>query len=96
MPMYNLLEYSNIQLKTSASLWQYYKDEPALNNAGTIIDFHAAGNNSDLFKFKEKITGQTGTNGPKDVKMKVLLKYVSNFWRTLEMPHSNLVCSNSR
>ena len=28
MPMYNLIEYSNIYSKTSGSLWQYYKDEP--------------------------------------------------------------------
>ena len=29
--MYNLKEYSNSYSKTSGSLWQYYKDEPALN-----------------------------------------------------------------
>ena len=28
MPMYNLIEYSNNYSKTSASLWQYYKDDP--------------------------------------------------------------------
>ena len=28
MPMYNLIEYSNIYSKTSGSLWQYYKDDP--------------------------------------------------------------------
>ena len=27
MPMYNLIEYSDIYSKTSGSLWQYYKDE---------------------------------------------------------------------
>ena len=26
MPMYNLIEYSDIYSKTSAVLWQYYKD----------------------------------------------------------------------
>ena len=35
MPMYDLLEYSDIYLKTSGSLWQYFRDEPALG--GTII-----------------------------------------------------------
>ena len=29
---YNLIEYSDNYSKTSASLWQYYKDEPALDN----------------------------------------------------------------
>ena len=28
MPMYNLIEYSRNYLKTSKSLWQYYRDEP--------------------------------------------------------------------
>ena len=28
MPMYNLIEYSDNYLKTSESLWQYYKDDP--------------------------------------------------------------------
>ena len=35
--------------------------------------------------FKQKITGQTRNNGTKNVNIVVLLKYVSNFWRTLEM-----------
>ena len=28
--------------KTPGSLWQYYRDEPALTNAGAIANFHAA------------------------------------------------------
>ena len=36
-------------------------------------------------KFKQKITCVTGANGRKDVKVIVPLKYLSNFWRTLEM-----------
>ena len=32
MPMYNLLEYSDIYSKTSGSSWQLYRDEPVLNN----------------------------------------------------------------
>ena len=30
MPMYNLIEYRDAYLKTSESLWQYFRDEPAL------------------------------------------------------------------
>ena len=30
LPMYNLIEYSNNYVKTSGSLWQYYKDEQNL------------------------------------------------------------------
>ena len=40
MPMYNLVEYSNNYSKTSRILLQYYKDVPAVNNDGTIIDFN--------------------------------------------------------
>ena len=31
MPMYNLIEYSDNYLKTSGSLWQYYKDQLNVN-----------------------------------------------------------------
>ena len=37
--MYNIIEYSHNYSSTSESLWQYYRDEPALNAAATIIDF---------------------------------------------------------
>ena len=37
---------------TSGSLWQYYKDEPALHNNNNIID-SPANNNSISFKFKQ-------------------------------------------
>ena len=57
MPMYNLIEYSNNFSKTSGSLWQYYRDEPALTAAGAIPNFHAA-DSSTLFKFKKKKTKQ--------------------------------------
>ena len=31
MPMYNLIKYSKIYSKTSRSLWQYYRYEPAID-----------------------------------------------------------------
>ena len=42
-------------------------------------------NVTDSFNFKAKITGQTEDDGTKDVEIMVSLKYLSNFWRTLEM-----------
>ena len=78
MPMYNLIEYSNNYSKTSESLWQYYKDELALNDAGATADF-CASDNSVLFKFKQKITGKTAVNGRKDFEIVLSLKYLSNF-----------------
>ena len=53
VPMYDLAEYSDPYLKTSGSLCQYYREEPALANNNNIIDFPANNNNnSNSFKFK--------------------------------------------
>ena len=95
MPMYNLIEYSDNYSKTSGSLWQYCKEILAINNNGAIVDFDGA-NATDSFNFKTKITGQTAADnnngniaGRVDVEIMVPLKYLSNFWRTLEMPLIN-------
>ena len=79
MPMYNLIKYSDNYSKTSGSLWQYYRDEPNDNLE-----------NSESFKSKIKITGKSPAAGnEKDVEIMVPLKYLSNFWRALEMPLIN-------
>ena len=39
MLMYTLIEYSDIYSRTSGILWQYCRDEPAVNNNGAIFDF---------------------------------------------------------
>ena len=85
MHMHNLIENSDAYQKTSGSLWQYYRDEPALDANNEIIDFPANNNNSASFKFKQQITGQTGNGATKDVEKMVPLKYLSNFWRALEV-----------
>ena len=74
MSMYNLIEYSDAYLKISGNLWQYYRDEPALNANDKVIDFPANNNNSASFKFKQQITGQRGNAGTKDVEIMVPLK----------------------
>ena len=89
MPIQTLIEYSNSYSKTSRNVWQFYRDEPSLTAAGAIIDFPDTKNNSALFKFKQKVTGQTRNDGTKDAEVMVLLKYLSNFWRTLEVPLIN-------
>ena len=79
MPMYNLIEYSDNYAKTSGSLWQYYRDELNDNLA-----------NSESFKFKVRTTGKTpAADNEKYVEIMVPLKYLSKFWRTLEMPLIN-------
>ena len=89
MPMYNLIEYSDNYAKTTRSLWQYCKDIPARNNANNAIIIFSEDNITDSFNFIAKITSQTGDDGTKDVEIMVPLKYLSNFWRTLEMPLIN-------
>ena len=89
MRMYNLIGYSDNYAKTTGILWQYCKDIPARNDANNDIIVFDLNNVTDSFKFKAKITGQTGNNGTKDVEVMVPLKYLSNFWRTLEMPLIN-------
>ena len=88
IPMYNLIEYSHNYAKTTGSLWQYCKDIPALN-ANDEINHFTEGNPTDSFNFKVKITGRTENDGTKDVEIIVPLKYLSNNWRTLEMPLIN-------
>ena len=79
MSMYNLIEYSDNYAKTTGSLWQYFKDEPEDN----IED-------SESFKSKIKIAGKApDDDNEKDVEIMVPLKYLSNFWRNLEMPLIN-------
>ena len=79
MPMYILIGYSDNYAKTTGSLWQYFRDEPDDN----IED-------SESSKSKIKITGKTpDDDNEKDIEIMVPLKYLSNFWRTLEMPLIN-------
>ena len=52
--MYFLIEYSNAYSETLESYWQYYRDEPALNNNGNIFDFTNDNNNSISFNLNAK------------------------------------------
>ena len=89
MPVYNLIEYSYNYSKTSGSLWHHCKEIPAINNDGNIVIFNGA-NAIDSFNFKTKITGQTNDDGDiENAEILVPLKYLSNFWRTPEMPLIN-------
>ena len=92
MPMYNLIEYSDNYQDSSATLYQYKRDEPPENNA--VADLTA--NNSDSFKYKFKLLGNinqlaadAARIGRLNVKVVVPLKYLSNFFRSLEMPLIN-------
>ena len=89
MPIYNLAEYDDNYSKTSGSLWQYCKDIPAINDNGDVVNFDA-NNATDSFNSKAKITVQTNDDGKANgVEIMAPLKYLSNFWKTLEMPLIN-------
>ena len=84
IPMYNLIEYSDNYSDTSGSLWNFKKDE-IINNADVTND-----NNSLLFTYKASIIGNIENNGIKNgVKIRLPLKHLSNFWRSLKMPLLN-------
>ena len=83
MPMYNLIEYSDNYSDTSGSLWQFKRDEIEGDVDLTVNAQHIP-NNSSSFKYKSSFI--TNRNG---VKIAVPLKYLSNFWRSLEMPLIN-------
>ena len=63
-------------------------DYNAIADNNAIVDF-TENNVTDSFNFKVKMTGQTGGDGTKNAEIMVPLKYLSNFWRTLEMPLIN-------
>ena len=91
MPMHNLLEYSKNYRKTTGSLWNYYRDQPS-NPLST---------NSGSFKYKTSIMGNTynvGNNddnydankvGKNETEIVIPLKYLINFWRSLDIPLIN-------
>ena len=79
MLMYNLLEYSDNYEESSASLYQFKRDEPPPNNGDVSVD------TSSSFKYKSNLLGNEVNN----VKIVVPLKYLSNFFRSLEMPLIN-------
>ena len=92
MPMYNLIEYSDNYQNSSATLYQYERDEPPEDDA--IADLTA--DNSSSFEYKIKLLGNLtevvgNAAGVRRLNVKVVvpLKYLSNFFRSLEMPLIN-------
>ena len=96
MPMYNLLENSKNYRKTIGSLYNYYRDE--LTNDGNDNFANRNVVNSNAFKYKNKIIGNTynvaagaagydaNKNGTERTELAIQLKYLGNFWRALDMP----------
>ena len=84
--MYHLIEYRDNYSKTSRVLWQFCKDVPTVDTNGAITNLTEANAATESFNHTVKLTGQTGNTGTRYVKIMVQWKYLSNLWRTLEMP----------
>ena len=88
MPMYNLIEYSDNYQDSSATLYQYKRDEPPEANAINELTTDT----SSSFKYKVDLLGNPVLDGnvaKRSVKVVVPLKYLINFFRSLEMPLIN-------
>ena len=92
MPMYNLIEYSDNCQDSSATPYQYKRDEPPEDDA--VADLTT--DNSSSFKYKIKLLGNVtevagNAAGVRRLNVKIVipLKYLSNFFRSLEMPLVN-------
>ena len=92
MPIYNLIEYSENSADSSESLYQFKRNESPVNNVGNPLN--VALDNSTSFKYKASLLGKAddddGNNRSlKNTKVVVRLKYLSNIFRSLEMPLIN-------
>ena len=83
MSMYNLIEYSDNYPDTSASLSQFKRYEFPDNNVDLTVD------NSQINIFKTANAVNNTSSSVKSTKIVVPLKYLSNFWRSLEIPLIN-------
>ena len=90
--MCNLIEYSSNYSETTGSLWFYskYKATNFNNNIENTDNFKS-------LKYKTKLLGNTVSQHNsnhahgflKNATIAVPLKYLCNFWRSLEMPLIN-------
>ena len=88
MPMYNLIEYSDNYADSSGSLYQFKGDESPMNDVESPLS--VALDNSESFKYKANLLGKAtdaygNDRSLKNTKIIVPLKYISNFFRSLEM-----------
>ena len=90
--MYNLIEYSDNYADSSGSLYHIKRDESPTNDDGNPLNVDL--DNSASFKYKASLLGKTtdadgNDRSLKNTKIVVPLKYLSNFFRSLEMPLIN-------
>ena len=79
MPMYNFIEYGDNYSDTSGRLWEFKRDEIE-GDVDLTVDGNHIPNSSSSFRYKSSVITKRNC-----VKIAVPLKYLSNFWRSLEM-----------
>ena len=86
MPMYTLIEYGRNYRKTTGTLWNYYRGEPNSGLGGVDNNINYSIKHPKHFDYKTSVIGKLkdGNAEKDDVKIVASLKYLSNFWRTLE------------
>ena len=103
MNIYNLIEYSDNYSDSTASLYQFKRQEQSYDYYNLKYIINLTDNNSTSFKYKSGFLGTTETqiaanvnpNIPlahrlwRSVQIIVPLKYISSFFRSLEMPFIN-------
>ena len=99
MNMYNLIEYSDNYEDSTASLYQFKRQRQSYNDNGNTIDLN--GNNATSFKYKSGLLGRPNNLDDagnavlnkqvvwKNAQIIVPLKYISSFFRSLELPLTN-------
>ena len=90
MPMYNLLENNENYFMRSGSLWNYYRDEINDDENETNRFRNKLNNNKTIrsksFEYKTKLIGSMpDNNNIINTEVVVPLKYLSNFWRFLDL-----------
>ena len=85
-----MLEYSKNYSKSSGSLWNYYRDESNGGLGGENNNVNYSIKDSKSFGYKKMIAGKlAGIDTTKEAEKVVPLKYLSNFWKTIDMPLIN-------
>ena len=91
--MYNLSEYSHNYSMTSGSLWNYYRDEMNYDGNENDANGNMANNKittSKSFKYYTIIIRSLPNNGNVlNAEFVDPLKYLSKFWRFLDLPSTN-------
>ena len=94
MSLYNLIEYNDNYSDTTASLYQFNRQEQPRGNDNALNSVSV--DNSVSFNYKSGLLGDStdvnagdDPNNPLAHRLWKILKYISNFFRSLELPLIN-------